>query len=58
MPYRRLAIAAAILLAAVYLKLTLPVFREEVLPAVKNAVTAEQLRIDLPAGAAFWRVSD
>ena len=52
MAFRRLVIAAAILLAAAVWKLTLPSFAQELLPAVRTVLSEEQLVIVVPDGMA------
>lgn len=56
MSFRRLAAAAVILLAAVYLKFTLPSFGEDLLPAVQRAIAAEQAVIPIPDDASKWLI--
>ncbi len=55
MSYRRLAVAAALFLAAAYLKLCLPSFEAAVLPALQAALAEEQ-RIVLPEREAAWLI--
>ena len=50
MTFRRLTIAAAALLFAVLLKLFLPVFGTELVPALKTVLSTEQICIVLPDG--------
>ena len=57
MAYRRLMIAAALMMAAVYLKLTLPAFGTELLPALRSVLAEEQVVIGLP-GSAAWQDTD
>ncbi len=57
MAYRRLMVAAAVLLAAVYLRLTLPGFGTELLPALRSVLGEEQLVIVSPDRAA-WQDTD
>ncbi len=48
MPYRRIAAAAALLLAATYLKLCIPAFAADVVPAMRTVMDTEQVRMRLP----------
>ena len=54
MTFRRLAIAAAVLLLAVYLKLAMPVFGEKIVPALKDMLCEEQIAVAVPAGVSAW----
>ena len=54
MSLRRLAAAAGILLGLVYLKLCLPSFEDAVLPALKETIGVEQVRLDLPENWTAW----
>ena len=54
MTFRRLVIAAAVLLAAVIWKLTLPAFGEVLLPALGEVLGQEQVVFVVPDGMALW----
>ena len=53
MTFRRLIIAAAVFLLAVCWKMTIPAFRE-IVPAVKDILSTEQVSLVLPEGSATW----
>ena len=54
MTFRRLALAAALLLMAVFWKLTFPPFSQELLPALREALGEEQVHVALPAELPAW----
>ena len=54
MTFRRLAIAAAAMLLAVYLKLSMPVFSERIVPALKDMLCEEQVVIAVPEEVLVW----
>jgi len=54
MTMRRLVVAAAAMLLAVYLKLSMPVFSERIVPALKDMLCEEQVVIVVPIEAAAW----
>ena len=54
MTFRRLVIAAVLLLAAVWWKLTFPPFRSELLPALQDALGEEQVVLFVPEGLPSW----
>ena len=54
MTYHRLMIAAALLLAAIGLRLYLPETAEQTLPAVQELIDEQELVLTLPEEAARW----
>ena len=54
MTLRRLEAAAAAMLLAVYLKLSMPVFSDAVVPALKEMLIEEQIVITVPEEVTVW----
>lgn len=54
MSVRRLVIAAVILFAATYLKLFLPLFATDVLPAVQKMLAEQQIALHVPEAWMSW----
>ena len=52
--YRRVIVAAAIFLAAVYMKCCLPTLAEAAGPAMREIMDGEGLALPLPAEVAAW----
>ena len=53
MTCRRLVVAAAVFLLALFWKITLPEFRD-IIPAMQDMLAAEQFRFAAPDEAASW----
>ena len=58
MTLRRWAAAALVLLSVAYLRFTMPVFAERVMPALRDVLCCEQIRFVMPDEAAAWTVSN
>ncbi len=54
MPCKRVFIAAAVLLAAVYLKYTLPEFSESFMPGFREVLGQEQVALYVPEEWLPW----
>ncbi len=54
MSLRQLFIAAALLLSAVYLKMFLPVYSEQFMPAVRQVLAEEQAALRVPETWMSW----
>ena len=54
MSVKRLLAAGFILLGALYLRVCLPAFSEELFPAVRRMLALEQAALTLPEGVAAW----
>jgi hypothetical protein len=54
MSAKTLALAAALLLGAVYLKCTMPIFAQEGIPALQHMLTQEQVEIYVPETWMAW----
>ena len=54
MTLRRVTAAGIVVLAAVYLRLTMPGLAEPLFSTLREMLAAEQLALRLPEGAAAW----
>ena len=54
MPYRRMAAAAAVLLAAAYVRFLMPVFYGELMPPLRAALSEAQAALVVPEAWEVW----
>ena len=58
MSLRRWSVAAAVMLTVLYLRFTMPVFGECVIPALQEMLREEQIGQVMPDAAETWPDSD
>lgn len=58
MSMRRVLAAAAILLAAAYLRVCMPSFYDDLVPAVREAIALRQVELHLPEAVLAWAASN